>query len=57
MTPPIKALRGIEDIYELSYIRKDKSLMPAILSVTALRDAADTIIGYLLIGDPSATPG
>jgi PAS domain-containing protein len=45
-----KASRGIEDIYELSYIRKDKSLMPAILSVTALRDAADTIIGYLLIG-------
>jgi hypothetical protein len=45
-----KALRGIEDIYELTYIRKDGSRFPAIVSVTALRDAQDTIIGYLLIG-------
>ena len=45
-----KASRGIEDIYELTYIRKDGSRFPAIVSVTALRDAADTIIGYLLIG-------
>src|SRR4030042_1290221 len=45
-----KALRGIEDIYELTYIRKDGSRFPAIGSVTALRDAQDTIIGYLLIG-------
>jgi PAS domain S-box-containing protein len=45
-----KASRGIEDIYELSYIRKDGSLLPAIVSVTALRDAKNTIIGYLLIG-------
>jgi len=45
-----KAARGIEDIYELTYIRKDKSRFPAVVSVTALRDAQDAIIGYLLIG-------
>ena len=45
-----KALRGIEDIYELTYIRKDGSRFPAIVSVTALRDAQGAIIGYLLIG-------
>jgi PAS domain S-box-containing protein len=45
-----KASRGIEDIYELTYIRKDGSRFPAIVSVTALRDAANAIIGYLLIG-------
>ncbi|MDO8465899.1 MAG: PAS domain-containing protein, partial [Gallionella sp.] len=45
-----KAARGIEDIYELTYIRKDGSRFPAVVSVTALRDAEDTIIGYLLIG-------
>ena len=45
-----KASRGIEDIYELTYVRKDGSRFPAIVSVTALRDAQNTIIGYLLIG-------
>ncbi len=45
-----KASRGIEDIYELTYIRKDGSRFPAVVSVTALRDVADVIIGYLLIG-------
>src|SRR3954467_5637717 len=45
-----KASRGIEDIYELTYIRKDGSRFPAVVSVTALRDAEKTIIGYLLIG-------
>ena len=45
-----KASRGIEDIYELTYIRKDGSRLPAIVSVTALRDAQENIIGYLLIG-------
>src|SRR5471030_95158 len=44
------ASRGIEDIYELTYIRKDGSRFPAVVSVTALRDAQDVIIGYLLIG-------
>ena len=45
-----KASRGIEDIYELTYIRKDGSRFPAVVSVTALRDERDAIIGYLLIG-------
>jgi PAS domain S-box-containing protein len=45
-----KASRGIEDIYELTYIRKDGSRFQAVVSVTALRDAQDAIIGYLLIG-------
>src|SRR3569623_1818233 len=45
-----KASRGIEDIYELTYIRKDGSRFPAVVSVTALRDDAGEIIGYLLIG-------
>ncbi|WP_332861605.1 PAS domain-containing hybrid sensor histidine kinase/response regulator [Janthinobacterium svalbardensis] len=45
-----KASRGIEDSYELTYVRKDGSRFPAIVSVTALRDADDAIIGYLLIG-------
>jgi PAS domain S-box-containing protein len=45
-----KARRGIEDIYELTYLRQDGSRLPAVVSVTALRDAAEGIIGYLLIG-------
>ena len=45
-----KASRGIEDIYELTYIRKDGTRFGAVVSVTALRDAQDVIIGYLLIG-------
>jgi PAS domain S-box-containing protein len=45
-----KARRGIEDIYELTYIRKDGSRFPAVVSVTALRNEQQSIIGYLLIG-------
>jgi PAS domain S-box-containing protein len=45
-----KASRGIGDVYELTYIRKDGSRLPAEVSVTALRDPQDSIIGYLLIG-------
>lgn len=45
-----KASREIEDIYELTYVRKDGSRFPAVVSVTALRDDQDKIIGYLLIG-------
>jgi PAS domain S-box-containing protein len=40
----------MEDIYELTKIRKDGSRVPAQVSVTALRDAQDVIIGYLFIG-------
>ena len=45
-----KASRGIEDIYELTYICKDGSRFPAIVSITALRNDYGEIIGYLLIG-------
>ncbi|MEO6697465.1 MAG: ATP-binding protein [Gammaproteobacteria bacterium] len=45
-----KASRGIEDNYDLTYICKDGSRFPAIVSITALRDDYDEIIGYLLIG-------
>ncbi len=45
-----KAARGIEDIYELTYIRKDGTRVPAVVSVTALRNPQGGIIGYLLIG-------
>jgi PAS domain S-box-containing protein len=45
-----KASRGIEDIYELTYICKDGSRFPAIVPITALRDDYGDIIGYLLIG-------
>lgn len=45
-----KASRGIEDSYDLTYICKDGSRFPAIVSITALRDDYDEIIGYLLIG-------
>ena len=45
-----KASHGIEDIYALTYIRKDGSRFPAVVSITALRDENDAIIGYLLIG-------
>lgn len=45
-----KASRGMADNYELTYIRKDGSRFPAIVSITALRDEDKGIIGYLLIG-------
>ena len=45
-----KASRGIEDVYELTYICKDGSRFPAIVSITALRDDYGELIGYLLIG-------
>ncbi|GFZ65706.1 PAS domain-containing sensor histidine kinase [Pseudomonas amygdali pv. eriobotryae] len=34
----------------MTYIRKDGSRLSAMVSVTSLRDSAETIIGYLLIG-------
>ena len=45
-----KASRGVEAIYELTYICKDGRRFPAIVSITALRDDFGNIIGYLLIG-------
>jgi PAS domain S-box-containing protein len=45
-----KAVRGIEDIYELTYIRADGTRFPALVSVTALHGADGKVIGFLLIG-------
>lgn len=45
-----KASRGIEDVIELTYLRKDGSRVPACVSVTALRDDEDAMIGYLFVG-------
>jgi PAS domain S-box-containing protein len=45
-----KASRGIEDVYELTYVCRDGTRLPALVSVTALRDKQERIIGYLLIG-------
>ncbi len=49
-----KASRGIEDIYELTYICADGNRFPAVVSITALRDDYKEIIGYLLIGTHNA---
>lgn len=45
-----KASRGIEDVYELTIVRKDGSRFAAVVSITALRDDTGELIGYLLIG-------
>lgn len=45
-----KASRDIEDIVELTYIRRDRSRFAAVVSVTALRDEQGILIGYLFIG-------
>ena len=49
-----KASRGIEDVYEITKIRKDGSRFAAIVSITALRDDYGDIIGYLLIGNDNS---
>nr|WP_026735318.1 PAS domain S-box protein [Fischerella sp. PCC 9605] len=45
-----RARRGQVDEREWSYIRKDGSHFPVLLSVTALRDAENNITGFLGIG-------
>jgi PAS domain S-box-containing protein len=50
-----KASRGIEDVYELTYVCRNGTRLPALVSVTALRDAQESIIGYLLIGTDNTT--
>ena len=49
-----KASRGIEDMYELTYVCKDGTRFPAIVSITALRDDFGEVIGYLLIGSDNS---
>ena len=52
-----KAQRRIEDNFELTWLRKDGSRLATIVSVTALRDADDRGIGFLLacIGNAERT--
>ena len=50
-----KAKHGIEDIYELTHIRKDGSRIPLAVSVTALHDGQDFFIGYLFIGTDNSS--
>ncbi|MES1255679.1 MAG: PAS domain S-box protein, partial [Acidobacteriota bacterium] len=45
-----KASRGLEDISEVTKVRKDGTLFPAVLTVTALRDPNGAVIGYLFVG-------
>jgi PAS domain S-box-containing protein len=45
-----RAARGIEDTYEVTKVCKDGSRFPAVLSISALRDDGENIIGYALIG-------
>ncbi|MES2160626.1 MAG: PAS domain S-box protein [Pseudomonadota bacterium] len=45
-----KAAQGVEDVVELTFLCKDGSRLAASVSISALRDAAGAIIGYLLIG-------
>ena len=45
-----KASRGIEDISELTYIRKDEGRFPEFVSVPARRDDRGELIGCTLVG-------
>jgi signal transduction histidine kinase/CheY-like chemotaxis protein len=45
-----KAAQGFEDIVELTFLCKDGARLAASVSVSALRDNEEGIIGYLLIG-------
>jgi signal transduction histidine kinase/CheY-like chemotaxis protein len=45
-----KSLRGLEDTFETSFICKDGSRLPMMVSVTALRDALGGAIGFLILG-------
>ena len=51
-----KAIRGVADENEWSYIRKDGSHFPALLSVTAMRDDAGNVIGFLGIVQDISEP-
>ena len=49
-----KASRGMDDVYDLTYICKDGSRFPANVSITALRDDQAVVIGYLLVGSDNS---
>jgi len=43
----IKARKNLPNTYEWTYVRKDGSLLPVLLSVSALRNSNNDIYGYL----------
>jgi PAS domain S-box-containing protein len=45
-----RAAQGVEDIVELTFVCKNGARLAASVSISALRDSAGGIIGYLLIG-------
>ncbi len=49
-----KAARGVEDQYELSFIRKDGSRLPCVVCVSSLLDQSGEIAGYLLMATDNA---
>lgn len=51
-----RAARGMTDESEWTYIRKDGSRFPALLSLTAMRDDAGNIIGFLGIVQDLSVP-
>jgi PAS domain S-box-containing protein len=46
-----KANRGLLDVHEWTYIRKDGSRFPINLTISALKNSQETIIGYLGIAE------
>ena len=44
-----RASRGEADTYELTKVRKDGSRFPASVSISALRDDGNAIVGYLMV--------
>jgi PAS domain S-box-containing protein len=49
-----KASRGIEDMFELTYLCKDGAHFSSVVSVTAVRGVDGIIMGYLLIGSDNS---
>ncbi len=45
-----KASHANQGIFELTFVRKDDTRYAAVVSVTALRDPQEVVIGFLLIG-------
>jgi hypothetical protein len=43
----IKAQFGIADTHEWTYLRKDGTTFPILLSITAIKNSAGEITGYL----------
>ena len=44
-----RALRGIEDVYDITYCCRDETRLPVRVNVTALMDDRQVLIGFLLV--------